>query len=187
MVLEVVTYGHPALRSKGRKVAEIDDRLRRLAADMVDTMREKNGVGLAAQQVGVSMQLFVLEVLQNEERPGKMWKNGQESPFDHLMPLVVINPEIEPEGEIESEQEGCLSFPDVFGEVPRPSRVRLRALGLDGQPIDFLAGGLLARAIQHEYDHLQGTLFIDRMDAQTRRELEPAIAMLSRSNTAFPE
>jgi len=178
MILNVVTYGHPALRSKGRKVEQIDDRLRQLAADMIDTMRDKNGVGLAAQQVGNPMQLFVLEVLQCSKHPSQMWKNGNEVPFDHLMPMVVINPEIEPEGEIESDREGCLSFPDIFGTVPRSIRVRLQARDLEDRPIDFLAGGFLARAIQHEYDHLQGVLFIDRMDAETRKELEPAIAML---------
>ncbi len=185
MILDVVTYGHPALRSKGRKVAQVDDRLRQLAADMIDTMRDKNGVGLAAQQVGISMQLFVIEVFQEQERPSQMWENDKEVPFDHLMPMVVINPEIEPEGEIESEQEGCLSFPDIFGKVPRSTRVRLRAYDLDGRPIEFCAGGLLARAIQHEYDHLQGALFIDRMDAETHRELEPAIAMLPYPELVF--
>lgn len=178
MILEVVNYGHPALRAKGRKVSRIDNRLRQLAADMIETMRQKSGVGLAAQQVGLSLQLFVLEVLQDPERPSQMWQDGSSVSFDELMPMVIINPEIEVEGEVKSEGEGCLSFPGVYGKVARPMRTRLRAQDLEGGVIELLAEGLLARAIQHEFDHLQGVLFIDRMDAKTRRELQPAIAAI---------
>lgn len=211
MILDVTIYGHPVLRTRGRKIAPIDNRVRRLAEDMIETMRHKNGVGLAAQQIGLPLQMFVLEILQNEQRPSEMWmgpknKNSlellsQESgpgesgfsnqpgsradgnpvAFDHLMPMVVINPEIEPEGEIVTDQEGCLSFPAVFGDVPRPKYVYLKAQNLEGQPIEFRAEGLLARAIQHEFDHLQGVLFIDRMDLQTRRELEPELAPFKNS------
>jgi peptide deformylase len=176
--MKVVTYGHPALRSQGRKVTNVDSRLRQFAADMIKIMRDKDGIGLAAQQVGLPLQMFVLEVLQNMERPSQMWKSGNSILFDPLMPLVVVNPEIETEGEMEIEGEGCLSFPGIFGKVARPARVYLRAHDLEGEPIEFLAEGLLARAVQHEFDHLQGVLFIERMDPETRQELEPAIATL---------
>lgn len=181
MILEIVTYGHPVLRTRGQKITHIDDPMRQLAADMIDTMHHKMGVGLAAQQIGRPLQLFVLGVLQNENRSSQMWVEGNSVPFDPLMPMVVVNPEIEPEEEeVVSDQEGCLSFPEVFGNVERPARVRLRAHDLEGNPIEFRAEGLLARAVQHEFDHLQGVLFIDRMAPSTRQELEPTLAAFKR-------
>ncbi len=183
--MKIVTYGHPALRSQGRKITKVDNRLRQLAADMIETMRNAEGIGLAAQQIGLPLQMFVLEVLQDMDRPSKMWKSGNPVPFDSLMPLVVVNPEIKTDGELHCAREGCLSFPDIFGKVERPARVHLRAHDLEGEPIEFLAEGLLARAIQHEFDHLQGVLFIDRMDPKTRQELASSIETLMNLNLDF--
>lgn len=180
MILEIITYGHPALRAVGQEVKVVDDSIRKLAADMIETINQMEGVaGLAAQQVGSPWQMFVLNVVQWEERPSTMWKDGKSVAFDHLMPLVVLNAEIETEGEIASEGEGCFSFPGVFGAVARPERVHLRAKNLEGESIDFSAEGLLSRAIQHEFDHTHGILFIDRMDKETRQELEPLVSALN--------
>ena len=173
MLLEITTYGHPALRTKGRPVAAIDDKILALAGDMIDAMREAEGIGLAAQQVGLPLLLFVLDVPQMKDRPSAMRVDGRPADFEAMMPLVLINPKIEPLGKITIEGEGCLSFPGLRGDVPRPYSVRVQATLPDGREIAFEADGLLARAVQHEFDHLQGVLFIDRMSDEDRREELP--------------
>ena len=181
MLLEITQHEHPALRTKGRDVAEIDDKIRELALDMIDTMFEAEGVGLAAQQVGRPLQLFVLDVQQMKDRPSAMRIAGQTADFEELMPLVLINPVVETFGRTRVESEGCLSFPGLRGDVPRPFSVRVKARSIDGQDIEFEADGLLARAVQHEFDHLQGILFIDRMSEEDRlEELPPEIRLLAR-------
>lgn len=173
MLLEITVHEHPALRTKGRRVDKVDHKIRLLAQDMIETMREEEGIGLAAQQVGLPLQLFVLEVSQMKDRPSAMRMNGEAIDFEAIMPLVLINPEIEPFGKIRIESEGCLSFPGLRGDIPRPRSVRVRALSIEGEPLEFEADGLLARAVQHEFDHLQGILFIDRMSADERKEELP--------------
>lgn len=181
MLLEITTHDHPSLRTKGRPVAKIDDRILELAGDMIDTMREAEGIGLAAQQVGLPLMLFVLDVPQMKDRPSAMRVDGRPAGFEALMPLVLINPSIETFGKVAAESEGCLSFPGLRGDVPRPWSVRVRATLPDGKPIAFEADGLLARAVQHEFDHLQGVLFIDRMsEADRRDELPGDIRRLAR-------
>ena len=181
MLLEITQHEHPALRTKGRNIVEIDDKIRELALDMIDTMFEAEGVGLAAQQVGRPLQLFVLDVQQMKDRPSAMRIAGQTADFEALMPLVLINPVVETFGRIRVESEGCLSFPGLRGDVPRPLSVRVKARAIDGQEIEFEADGLLARAVQHEFDHLQGILFIDRMSEEDRlAELPPEIRLLAR-------
>ncbi len=181
MLLEITTYDHPSLRTKGRPVTKIDGKILELADDMVDTMREAEGIGLAAQQVGLPLLLFVLDVPQMKDRPSAMRVDGQPADFEALMPLVLINPKIEPLGKVALEGEGCLSFPGLRGDVPRPYSVRVQATLPDGQDIAFEADGLLARAVQHEFDHLQGILFIDRMsEADRRDELPEDVRRLAR-------
>jgi len=181
MLLEITQHEHPALRTKGRDVAEIDDKIRELALDMIDTMFEAEGVGLAAQQVGRPLQLFVLDVQQMKDRPSAMRIAGQTADFEELMPLVLINPVVETFGRTRVESEGCLSFPGLRGDVPRPFSVRVKARSIDCQDIEFEADGFLARAVQHEFDHLQGILFIDRMSEEERlEELPPEVRRLAR-------
>lgn len=170
--LEVVKYGHPALRSKGKKIENIDESIRTLAEEMIVTMYEEDGCGLAAHQVGRSLQLAVIDVMPAfEDRPSRAWINGRELELDSLMPLVMINPEIHPVGEERSrEVEGCLSMPGLQDEVERPERVRVVCQNLDGNTLDFEAEGLLSRAAQHEYDHLHGILFIDYLSAEELQE-----------------
>jgi peptide deformylase len=172
MILEIVQYGHPALRAKGRRVEKIDARMRALAQDMLDTMYNADGVGLAAQQVGMPVQLCVIDVTEVKDRPSVLRIGGNPVEIQAHMPLVLINPEVETFGRPEIGVEGCLSFPGVRTDVARPSGVRVRAQTLDGSMLEFAADGLLARAIQHEYDHLQGILFIDRVTALERRRIE---------------
>src|SRR4051812_42232194 len=175
MILEVVKYGTPVLRKKGEPVPAITPAIRQLVADMFETMYAHKGVGLAAQQVGQALQVTVLDVRGVTDRPSTIAINGQEADVAALMPLVLINPEIQPLGVEVKGPEGCLSFPEIFGEITRPENVDVRAVNIDGKEISFRAGGLLARAVQHEYDHLQGLLFIDRMDKKTRDELRPEL------------
>lgn len=171
MVLEIVKYGHPALRQKGALVTKIDAKIRKLAEDMLETMDDANGVGLAAQQVGVPIQLAVIDVAGVEDRPSTLLIDGKEVNIDEHMPLILVNPELELSNEKEDGLEGCLSFPEITAEIPRSQHAKVRATDLDGQKIEFEATGLLARALQHEVDHLQGILFIDRMKSATRTAL----------------
>lgn len=175
MILEIVNYGHPALRAKGRRIEAIDAEIRQLAEDMIDTMIDADGVGLAAQQIGLPLQICVVDVTGVSNRPSTMSINGQSVDPELHMPLILINPEIEPFGKARSGLEGCLSFPGVSTDITRTSSVRVKARSLDGQDVAFEASGLLARAVQHEYDHLHGVLFIDRMEADQRRELDREI------------
>lgn len=171
MVLEIVKYGHPALRQKGAPVKQIDDKIVKLAQDMFETMESANGVGLAAQQVGVPIQLAIVDVAGVEDRPSTMSIGGALVDPEEHMPLVLINPVLELGAEKEGGTEGCLSFPEITAEIQRSIHVKTRATTLDGEEIEFESTGLLARAIQHEFDHLQGVLFIDRMNSATKTAL----------------
>ena len=186
-LLEVVKYGHPSLRSKGRRIEKIDHSVVVLAQSMIETMYEEEGVGLAAQQVGRSIQLAVIDVMvAMEDRPSRAWVDGREIEMDSLMPLVMINPEILPIGsDYELGTEGCLSIPGLLGEVERPARVRVICQDLSGERLDFEAEGLLARAAQHEVDHLHGILFIDHLPAESLREHQPLLRKLQAKSSDF--
>jgi peptide deformylase len=175
MILKIVKYGQPVLRKKGAKIDGITPEIKKLIADMFETMAENHGVGLAAQQVGVAKQLTVIDVRAVTDRPSTLELDGQPADPAEIMPLVLINPEIIPVGEPVTGGEGCLSFPEIFGEITRPDVVDVRALDAKGKPIAFRCGGLLARAVQHEADHLNGILFIDRMGKKTKAELQPEL------------
>lgn len=182
MLLDIVTFGHPALRKKGGRIKRIDDDLRQLVADMIETMRAARGIGLAAQQIDRDLQLAVIDITGTEDRPSRLWIDGQEvDPLDH-MPLVLINPEIDTTGEPDTAIEGCLSFPDISAEITRPPRVAVRARNLDGEETAFEADGLLGRAVQHEVDHLNGILFIDRMSSAVKASLASRLKRM-KSNT----
>lgn len=180
MILDITTFDHPALRAPGTRVEKIDDRLREFAADMVETMRDAEGLGLAAQQVGRPLQMFVLDVPQMKKRPSAMRIGGKRVDFESLMPLVLLNAEVETFGKVHTEGEGCLSFPEVSADVARPLSVRVKATLLDGSPLEFEADGLLARAVQHELDHTRGILFIDRATEETRAAFDDEIRRLAR-------
>jgi peptide deformylase len=173
MILEVVKYGHPTLRKKGARITSVTPAIKELIANMFETMYAARGIGLAAQQVGEALQVTVIDVREaSAERPSTLEMNGEEADPDKLMPLVLINPELKPVGEPVAGPEGCLSFPEVYADISRPGTVDVVAMNEDGKRIEFRAGGLLARAIQHEVDHLNGILFIDRMDSETKKELK---------------
>jgi peptide deformylase len=173
MILEVVKYGHPALRQKGARIAKVTLEVKQLIADMFETMYEHKGIGLAAQQVGRAVQLTVIDVRGVTDRPSSLELKGQPAEVIGFMPLVLINPEVKPAGDPVAGPEGCLSFPEIYADITRPGVVDVQALDEEGQPLEFRCGGLLARAVQHEADHLHGILFIDRMDKKTKEELRP--------------
>jgi len=180
MILPILQYGDPILRAKGRQIEQIDDRIRELAANMIETMHAAHGVGLAAQQVGEDLQLTVLDVSAVEDRPSMLKVDGTDVDPKTAMPLVLINPEIELLGETEIGVEGCLSFPEITGDIERAQSVRVRAQNLEGDTTEFEAGGLLARAIQHEHDHLHGILFIDRMRSAAKAALSSRLRRLQK-------
>jgi peptide deformylase len=150
-IRDIRIYPDPVLRTKTARVGAIDDNVKRLIEDMVETMHAAPGVGLAANQVGVSLQLAVIDL------------SGQEDETRRHPLLVLINPEmLSLEGSV-TEEEGCLSIPDYAETVKRAAKVKVRALDRSGKPFELEAQGLLAKALQHELDHLNGLLFIDRL------------------------
>jgi len=184
MILEVVKYGHPALRQRGARIEKVTLEIKKLVADMFETMHTNHGIGLAAQQVGKALQLTVIDVREVKDRPSWLELDGQPAPVYEFMPLVLINPEIKPGGEPVSGGEGCLSFPEIYAEITRPESVDVKALNEKGKLVEFRCGGLLARVVQHEVDHLSGILFIDRMSRKTKEELRPELDELQAKTKA---
>lgn len=141
-------------------------------------MREAGGIGLAAPQIGISLQIAVVDLRKVEKRPSSLEIAGKGIDWRTQMPLFFCNPVITLTRKKEEADEGCLSFPNVYGSVRRSLRIRMDYLDLQGRPMSLQAGGLLARALQHETDHLQGILFIDRMDPETRKSIAPDLLAL---------
>jgi peptide deformylase len=156
-VLKVRRYGDPVLRRRAAPVESVTPEIRRLAADMVDTMYDEVGIGLAAPQVGISMRLMVVG---DEEGRGVQ---------------VLVNPAITAQGGTVTAEEGCLSLPGIFAHVTRSEWVTLQAQDLEGQPVTMTARGLRARVFQHELDHLDGVLFIDRLEPVLRDRIKRRI------------
>ena len=180
MILLILQYGDPILRTKGKRIEEIDDRIRELAANMLETMHAAHGVGLAAQQIGEALQLTVLDVSAVEDRPSMLKLDGTDVDPKTAMPLVLINPEIELHGETEVGVEGCLSFPEITGDIERAQSVIVRSQTLEGGTVHIEASGFLARAIQHECDHLNGILFIARMRSAAKIALSSRLRRLQK-------
>lgn len=150
MTLEIRTFGDPVLKSRAAPVDKFDESLEQLAEDMLETMREHEGVGLAANQVG-RLKRILVAALEDEE-------------------YVIVNPEINETGdESEKDVEGCLSIPEIQVEVERPTQVTVSGQDQSGAPIQLEADGLLARILQHEMDHLNGVLILDRTDRESRK------------------
>jgi peptide deformylase len=161
--LEILHFPDPRLRKRAEPVAKVDDDIRRLVDDMLETMYEAPGIGLAANQVNVQRQVIVIDISENRDAP-----------------LVLINPEIlSREGEEEME-EGCLSVPGYYETVRRADRVRVRALSRDGESYEMDADGLLAVCIQHEMDHLDGKLFVDYLSPLKRSRIQKKLEKLAR-------
>ncbi len=178
-MLQITKLGHPVLRAKAEPVAAIDDVVRDLAADMLESMYAHDGCGLAANQVGVARRLIVIDTREAHKRPSVLRMGGKSRPVHKHMPMILINPELELLPARETGSEACLSIPGIHGDVDRAQTVRVRAVDLEGQALEFEAEGLLSRALQHEVDHLDGVLFIDRLDAEERKRVADELRELA--------
>jgi peptide deformylase len=180
MLLPIVHYNEPVLRKKGDKIIVYDAALARLADDMVETMHQAAGIGLAAQQIGRTIQLCVVDL--REAQVDYTWLlDGTKPPKELIMPLALVNPKVVAEPEPTAAfEEGCLSFLEIRGDVVRPERITAHYQDVQGHAHTLVCTGLLSRCIQHEVDHLNGVLFIDRMDKATLARLQPALKALKK-------
>ena len=177
MILDIVMFGD----AKCARVEEITDETRELVDDMMDTMRDASGVGLAAPQVGVPIQLAIVDVSHDPECITYLRIDGEETELEEAMPFVFINPQLDFGDQKQTEPEGCLSFPDLRGDIRRPEELKARLTLLDGKVIEVETDGLLARAIQHETDHLNGVLFIDRMSTASKTGLRGRLKRMQKA------
>jgi len=182
MRLRVTKYGEPILRQTGDRIGQFDDSLRELASDMVETMYEEEGIGLAAQQIDKALMLCVIDVAHLPEEEMDYQLDGLRQPIDLIMPMALVNPVVTaiPGKKILGE-EGCLSFPDIRGDVLRPDRIEVDFQDLQGNRHNLRCSGWFARVIQHEVDHLNGLLFIDHMDKRQLRLKEAQIRRLKQT------
>ena len=164
-VRPVRIYGDPVLRTRTREVTEFDESLRQLVGDMYDTMKIYNGVGLAANQIGVGQRVLVVDVPIDDDTRER---------------FALVNPVLSAPAGAETGEEGCLSIPGIYEDVRRALRVTVQAQDEHGNPIQRTVDGYLARAIQHEVDHLDGVLFIDRLSVLKRQFLKRSLDALAR-------
>ena len=185
MSLEIVHYNHPVLRKKGEKITAFDGALASFAQEMVEAMHAAHGIGLAAQQVGRAIQLCVVDLREVEAEFD--WRlDGAKTPLDLIMPMVIANPKVTESKEAPKEplEEGCLSFPEIRGDVVRTTEITVKFQDQLGQPHVLQCTDLLARCVLHEADHLNGILFIDRMEKAVRAELDEAVKALAKRTKA---
>lgn len=188
MVLPIVHYNDPILRKKGETVTVFDAALTELGRDMVETMREARGIGLAAQQIGRALQFCVVDLREADPDDFDWELDGNRPPVELFMPMMIANPQITVlPSEKDTYEEGCLSFPDIRGDVVRPDEIEVKFQDERGVPHVLVCNGLLSRCIQHETDHLNGTLFIDRMSKRTRATIERAVKALAEKTKAESE
>ena len=178
MIRKVVRYPTAVLRAKCRAVTTVTGEHHKLAADMLETMNDERGVGLAAPQVAVDLQLAVIDVSHNPKCVTYFKVNGEEQDMPSHMPIVFLNPKLELGKAKVTDEEGCLSFPDLRGQIKRSAEIKVSYETLDGKTVTIETDGLLARAFQHEIDHLNGILFIDRMSAAAKIGLKRKLANL---------
>lgn len=182
MIRDIVQYGHPVLRQRCRPVEVVDEGIRQLVSDMIETMVDANGVGLAAPQVAEDIRLAVIDVSHDPECVSLLKVNGVDAELASIMPLVFINPELVFSQEKDSSVEGCLSIQGIRADVRRPSAVIATLPQLDGSVLTIETDGLLARALQHEIDHLNGVLFVDRLSAVGKVSMKNRLKRLLAEN-----
>lgn len=182
-MLRVTKYGESILTQKGEKILEFDEDLIDLADEMVETMYESQGIGLAAQQIDRAIMLCVVDVApEGGEIDFDYELDGKKPPVDLIMPMALVNPVITKKSEeTDIVQEGCLSFPGINGDVKRPIAIEVTFQDLDGAMHQLKCDGIFARCIQHEVDHLHGILFTERMDSKTRKQLKMDLRKLKES------
>ncbi len=189
MILRVTKYGEPILLKKGDTVKLFNKELEKLASDMIETMYAKEGVGLAAQQVDEDKMICVVDLRfpPDDERANESFTFDDKSPpLELIMPLVLVNPVITTfPGESSVYEEGCLSFPEIKGDVIRPNNIEVTFQDLKGGYHKIQSSSFLGRVIQHEVDHLNGILFIDRMEKETLDAIKPELKKLKRQSRDF--
>jgi len=185
MKLKIVHYNDPILHQKGEKIANFDAALARLAAEMAEMMDAAAGVGLAAQQIGRALQLCVID-LRGCDIDFDWELDGAHPPLELFMPLALVNPKVTvaPGTPNETADEGCLSFPRIRGDVVRPEEITVKFQDERGVPHVLACNGLMARCVQHEVDHLNGVLFIDRMTKKARTKVDEAVKELAKKTKA---
>jgi peptide deformylase len=166
IAVRIVNYPHPTLRHKSKPLQRVDAELKKIVAEMFDLMYEQKGIGLAANQVDLPYRFFILNL---EGDPAKAAE------------YVFLNPVISRRTGTAEADEGCLSFPGIYAPVKRSAKVAISAYDLNGQEINYQLDGLFARAVQHEYDHLEGILFIDRLSPTAKMNIQPALDDLERA------
>lgn len=185
MLLPIRQYGDTTLRVKCAAVTEVNDELHELTRDMLETMYDAEGIGLAAPQIGRNIRLVVIDIPANEddaEAEEMIEVNGEQAPMRSIMPLVFINPTLEPYGKQELGSEGCLSVKGIHANVSRLGRVKAELPQMDGSVLRLDCGGLLARCLQHECDHLDGFLFTDRVSSAAKVTLTKKLRNLALRN-----
>jgi peptide deformylase len=181
MSLKLRYFGDPVLRQSGRKIEKFDDQLASLSQEMIEVMRESDGIGLAAQQVGIAEQFCVMDVPEHPDYPILCVLDGKALSPSLLMPMSLANPVVSPLPSDEYYyEEGCLSFPGINADVARPEKISVSYQDMDGIAHTLECDGLLARCIQHEVDHLNGVLFIDRMEKETYAEIKKEVQSLKK-------
>lgn len=188
MALRITKYGEEILKQKTAPVEVFDDSVKRLAKDMLEAMFEANGLGLAAPQVGVRKSVFVIDMRRrmNPDAPCEFTIDGKMLPMDIAMPFVAINPKLDLIGEyLETCEEGCLSFPGIYAEVERVDAVRLEYSDTDGVRHELVCNDLFARCVQHEFDHLQGVCFVNRLDNKELFKIDKKLKKLRRQTRDF--
>lgn len=186
MILPIVQYDDPRLRQKGATITVFDHTLSELAQNMLETMYSAKGIGLAAQQIGQAIMLCVIDVQQKaNELDFEYTLDEKTPPIDLMMPLVLVNPILKlSKGEKVWYDEGCLSFPGIRAEIQRPDTLSVKYQDLTGASHTIVCNGLLSRVIQHETDHLNGILFIDRMPKSAVKKLWNDLEALKANRTA---
>lgn len=186
MILDIVQFGEPVLRKKCKPVTAVDAELEQFVKDMVVTMNDAEGVGLAAPQVGADIRLAIVDTAHDPECVSFFKVNGEDANMADYMPLIFINPELELSGVPETDMEGCLSIQEIRAKVKRRSIVKATLPQLDGSVLVVETDGLCSRAIQHEVDHLNGILFTDRISSTTKSRLKRKLKNLSETKWEYP-
>ncbi|MCD4813702.1 peptide deformylase [bacterium] len=165
-ILEICKWGHPVLKTKAKTVDAITDEIKKLVGDMYNTMAAENGLGLAANQVGITKRIFVVEI------PSK---SGPAEKYAMINPILVSKSKAK-----DTADEGCLSFPNIYGPVERSEEVEIRAMDIEGKSFTVKGTGLLARALQHELDHLDAIVFVEKMNVVYRMRFAKQLRALAK-------
>ena len=188
MLRRLTKFGEPVLKAKAKPVEVFDESIEELGKDLVETMYEENGLGLAAPQIDVSKRMFAIDMRRraNPDAPCIFKLDGQELPLDLAMPLVAVNPVVEELGEyVEIAEEGCLSFPGIFAEVERSEIVKMNYFDTKGNPQELICEGLFARCVQHENDHLNGICFVDHLTPRQLFQIKSKLDRVRRATRDF--